>query len=120
MRRYVIVRDIPGINEKSLGELGSIRQGGLFGAKASHGSLWLLRAAAVPAAPDLVQRAMLPLIHPPPCCPQPTCSAASNAALAQAGQERVQWQHSYVVDGKTFCGEVVAHAALRPSWCRAL
>lgn len=33
------------------------------------------------------------------------CSVASNAALDQAGQSRVQWQHSYVADGKTFCGE---------------
>lgn len=32
-------------------------------------------------------------------------SAASNAALAQAGLQRVQWQHSYVTEGKTFCGE---------------
>ncbi|PSC76470.1 presenilin isoform B [Micractinium conductrix] len=30
-------------------------------------------------------------------------SAASNAALAQAGLQRVQWQHSYVTEGKTFC-----------------
>lgn len=30
-------------------------------------------------------------------------SGASCTALSKAGLGRVQWQHSYVVDGKTFC-----------------
>ena len=48
-----------------------------------------------PTHPQLVPTTPLPIPF--------SCSAASNAALAQAGQERVQWQHSYVADGKTFC-----------------
>lgn len=30
-------------------------------------------------------------------------SASSCTALSKAGLGRVQWQHSYVADGKTFC-----------------
>ena len=55
------------------------------------------RAPAPPIHPQPVPTTQLPAAAPSPC------SAASNAALAQAGQERVQWQHSYVADGKTFC-----------------
>ncbi|KAL4420418.1 hypothetical protein ABPG75_010074 [Micractinium tetrahymenae] len=32
-----------------------------------------------------------------------TISVASNAALAKAGLDRVQWQHSYIVGDKTYC-----------------
>ncbi|EFN58208.1 hypothetical protein CHLNCDRAFT_142071 [Chlorella variabilis] len=54
LKRYVIVREIPDIHDKSPQELGSI-------------------------------------------------SAASCSALGKAGHGRVQWQHSYVSDGRTFC-----------------
>ncbi|KAI7845447.1 hypothetical protein COHA_000997 [Chlorella ohadii] len=30
-------------------------------------------------------------------------SGASCTALSKAGLSKVQWQHSYVADGKTFC-----------------
>lgn len=84
-KRYVIVRDIPDIHEKNLQELGGI-------SAASCTALSKAGLGRVQVSDDGPVMALIIFF-----------SANPYALILYSSFSYLQWQHSYVADGKTFC-----------------